>query len=292
MSFRIVTDTSANLPTPLVKSKNIDVIPFSYFSGDKEYVCTDTETFNGAEFYSKMRLGEHFTTSQINPQKYIDFIEPMLNNGDDVLVLCISSGVSGSFNSLQIAVKELSEKYPERSVFAIDTRGASLGEGIPALKAAEYRDIGMPPEQIAREIQAMCKRMYQVFTVDDLMHLKRSGRVNSATAILGTVLHIKPILKGNELGQIVSFDKIRGRKRAFEMLAAKYDELVKHANSQIVGISHADCEEDAKYLEQLIRKNNPPKEILTVCHEPATGSHVGPGSLALFFEGDEDVRSK
>ncbi len=292
MSFRIVTDTSANLPTTLVKSKNIDVIPFSYFSGDKEYVCTDTEAFNGAEFYGKMRLGEKFTTSQINPQKYIDFIEPMLNNGDDVLVLCISSGVSGAFNSLQIAVKELSEKYPERSVFAIDTRGASLGEGIPALKAAEYRDSGMPPEQAAREIQALCKRMYQVFTVDDLMHLKRSGRVNSATAILGTVLNIKPILKGNELGQIVSFDKIRGRKRAFEMLAAKYDELVKNADSQTVGISHADCEEDAKYLEQLIRKNNPPKEILTVCYEPVTGSHVGPGTLALFFEGDDDVRSK
>ena len=133
--------------------------------------------------------------------------------------------------------------------------------------------------------------MFNVFTVDDLMHLKRGGRLSNLSAIVGMVLNIKPLLKGNEEGKIVAFSKIRGRKKSIESLARAYETLAVAPEEQIVGIAQAGCREDAAYLEQLLRRICPPKEILTVEYEPVTGSHVGPGALALFFEGKEDVRS-
>ena len=133
--------------------------------------------------------------------------------------------------------------------------------------------------------------MFNVFTVDDLMHLRRGGRLSNLSAVVGTVLQIKPLLKGNEEGKIVAFSKVRGRKRSIETLAEYYDKLVVEPEKQIVGIAQAACREDAAYLASLLRKNHPPKEILTVEYEPVTGSHVGPGALALFFEAREGVRS-
>ena len=292
MSFAIVTDTSANLPSPLLAEKDVTVVPFSYFYNEQEHTCLDTEAFDGAKYYGAMRTGLKIRTSQINPQRYVDTIRPLLEDGWDVLFIGMSSGISGSYQSARIAAQQLREDFPGRRIYTIDTLGASLGEGIPVLKAVEYREQGLSLDETTQRIMAMRHRMYQVFVVDDLMHLRSTGRISGAVAIVGTVLQIKPLLKGNEQGQIVNFAKVRGRRHAIEALAQKYDALVEHPEDQIVGIAHADNAEDAEYLASLLRKNRPPKEIMTVVYEPVTGSHVGPGTVALFFEGNSEVRGK
>ena len=204
---------------------------------------------------------------------------------------CMSSGISGSCNSAKIAARMMMEAYPDRIVEVIDTRGASLGEGIIALYADRLRRLGRSTAEAIAELYDHVERMFNVFTVDDLMHLRRGGRLSNLSAVVGTVLQIKPLLKGNEEGKIVAFSKVRGRKRSIETLAEYYDKLVVDPEKQIVGIAQAACREDAARLASLLRKNHPPKEILTVEYEPVTGSHVGPGALALFFESREGVRS-
>ena len=290
MSFTILTDTSANLPSSLLKERDICVIPYHYSIGDKQYSCLDTEGFDGKKFYKAMRLGAQITTSAINFQSYIEFFGKYLKQGQDILFISMSSGISSSYSCSEIAKKELQQQYPDRKILLVDTIGASLGEGIFALKAADYRDAGDSIDTVYRRLQNEKKSMYQVFTVDDLMYLKRTGRLTGSAAIIGNMLQVKPILKGNEHGEIVNFSKVIGRKKAIDMLAQRYDMLVQHPEDQIVGIAHADCEEDAAYLSELLNKKKPPKEILTVVYEPVTGSHVGPGTLALFFMGDEKVR--
>ena len=293
MCYAIVTDTSANLPTPVLAAHGIPAIPFHYtINGTAEQACLDTEAFDGSFYYNAMRGGVGVTTSQINPQAYIDCFEPLLAAGQDILFVGMSSGISRSFHSAQMAMAQLREQYPERQFRLVDTLGASLGEGILVLKAIEYRDSGMDLSEAAKRLLALRHRMCQIFMVDDLMFLKKTGRVSGAVALVGTMLQIKPLLKGNERGEIVTYAKARGRRKAIEALARRYDEQVVDAGSQIVGIAHADCEKDAAFLADLLRRNHPPKEILTVMYEPVTGAHVGPGTLALFFLADENVRSK
>ncbi len=292
MSYAIVTDTSANLPTPLTREKDIRVIPFSYYIDGEEFSCLDTEAFDGAEYYGKLRGRARISTSQINPQRYEDYMEPLLCEGLDVLYIGMSSGISGSYQSSVIAAEQLKERYPEREIRTVDTMGASLGEGLVALQCAEWRSEGMTLDAVEFAARQMCRRMYQVFMVDDLIHLKQTGRLSNAASIVGTVLQIKPLLKGNERGQIVAIGKERGRRKAIRALADHYRELVRAPGQQIVGIAHADCPEDAEFLSGLLREAARPKSVLNVLYEPVTGSHVGAGTLALFFLGDEDVRSR
>ena len=284
-TFDIITDSTANLTQNQIKENGIREIPFPYFSEGQERPFCALEEFDDVKYYSDIKNGLKITTSQINPQKYIDFFRPSLEEGSDILFIGLSSGISGSFTSL-------AEEFPERKIELIDSLGASLGEGLLALQAAKYRADGVQLTETAEKIIAMRERMYQVFTVDDLMHLKRTGRLSNAGAIIGTVLGIKPLLKGNPEGKIVAFEKIRGRTRTITAMAEKYLSLVKNAETQTVGIAHANCREDAEQLAKLIREKLPPKEILIVKYEPVTGSHVGPGALALFFEGDSGVRTK
>ena len=292
MSFTIVTDTSANLPTEYVKEHDITVVPFSYYINGKESTCIDSSVFDGVQFYNSMRNGADVTTSQITPQTYMDFLKPLLDDGKDILYIGMSSGISGSFGCAVVAAAELRRKYKDRTIRLIDTLAASLGEGLLVLKAVESREQGMSLDDTADMLKNYRKRVCQVFTVEDLKYLKKSGRLSNVAAVIGTVLNIKPLLKGNEEGKIVAYSKIRGKKRAVEALAKRYDELAVQADTQTVCIAHADCPEDAEYLKELLCKNKPPKDVLTVCYEPVTGSHVGPGTLALFFEADEHVRSK
>ena len=292
MSFTILTDTSANLPTSLLTKKGVAVIPFSYLIGEKVYSCVDTEGFDGTKFYKAMRMGAQISTSQINIFNYIEFFEPYLKNGEDILMINMSSGISGSYNCAVTAANELKERYPERDIRLVDAIGASLGEGLFVLRALELRDSGYSLEDTFNTIEREKRRMYQVFTVDDLMYLKKTGRVKGSAAIIGNMLQIKPLLKGNEQGEIVAFNKVIGRKRALDSLAQQYNRLVKDPDRQTVGIAHADCEDDALYLIEQLNKRKPPKDIMTVMYEPVTGSHVGPGTLALFFMGDDDVRER
>lgn len=291
MGFVVVTDTSSNLPTALIRENDIQELALSYYYEGEEHQCLDTEAFDGDAYYERIKQGLRVTTSQITPQSYLDFFEPWLKEGRDIVYVAMSSGVSGSCHSAQIAAEELLESYPGRRIEIIDTRGAALGEGLIALQAAKMRDEGVNTALAAARLKIACERMFNVFTVDDLMHLKRGGRLSNVSAMIGTVLHIKPILKGNEEGKIVAFAKVRGRKQSIKTLAQMYDKLAVEPEKQLVGIVEAGCKAEAAELAAMLRANRPPREILTVEYEPVTGSYVGPGALALFFEGEEGVRS-
>ena len=292
MSYVIFTDTSANLPTPMTREKDLRVIPFSYYIEGKEQVCLDTEVFDGGAFYAMMPDRVKIQTSQISPDAYRSCLEEPLQEGRDVLYIGMSSGISGSLSCAMVAARQLKEEYPEQQIRVVDTLGASLGEGLAVLKAVEYRDAGLALEDAVPRLEDFCERMYQTFIVDDLYTLKLYGRLSNAATIVGTMLQIKPLLKGNEKGQIVANGKQAGRRRAIRELARRYRELVRDASEQTVGIAHADCKEDADYLASLLREIAEPKEILTVMYEPVTGSHVGSGTLALFFQGENGVRSR
>ena len=291
MSYTVYTDTSANLPTRTVREKEIRVIPFTYSIEGMEQTCLDTGTFDGAAFYEMMRRRVKIQTSQIPPDTYASYWEEALKEGKDVLYVGMSSGISGSMSSAMTAASQLAETYPEREIRVVDTLGASLGEGLVVLKAAVLRDEGVPLVQAVRQLQEMSERMYQTFTVDDLFTLRLYGRLSNAATVVGSMLKIKPLLKGNEKGQIVANGKEVGRRRAIRELARRYKELVHDAAHQVIGIAHADCAEDAAFLAELLRKAAKPAEILTVMYEPVTGSHVGSGTLALFFQGEKGVRS-
>lgn len=295
MSYKIVSDTSCNLPMSILNKYGITLVPFSYYpkdNSDNIMQCIDIEGFDGKAYYNDILAGNLYNTSQVAPQTYFDHISKYASEGYDVLYIGMSSGISGSYNSSNIAKNMLDEEFPERKFLMLDTKAASLGEGIAVLKAAEFRDNGMSIEECYEAVSNLCKSIYQIFTVDSLRHLQRTGRLSNAALIVGTVLNIKPILKGNEMGQIINIDKARGTRKAIKAMADKYNEIVKNPESQIVGIAHADNEEDVEYLISLLNEKNPPKEILSVCYEPVTGTHVGPGTVALFFMGDEDARSK
>ncbi len=291
MQFDVLTDTSGNLPSERAAAAGLRIIPFTYTIDGQDYTCTDTAAFDGDSFYEQIRQGLSVTTTQISPQLYADFFRPSLEAGHDIIFVCMSSGISGSCNSARIAADMLRESFPDRKLEIIDTRGASLGEGLIALEAARLRDEGMDTKRAAAKLQDLTERMFNVFTVDDLMHLRRGGRLSNLSAIVGTVLQIKPLLKGNQEGKIVAFAKVRGRKKSIQALANLYDALSVDPAMQTVGIAQAGCREDAEYLERLLRQTRPPREVLTVEYEPVTGAHVGPGALALFFVASAGVRA-
>lgn len=290
MSYVVVTDSAANLTQKQLKENGILEIPFSYFFGETEYHCEDVETFDDVSYYEAIENGERITTSQINPQMYIERFSPILEKKQDILFVGISSQVSGSFASAQIAREQLLEEFPDRKIELIDSLGAGLGEGLMALKAAKCCSNGMELEETAERIRAYRKKVYQVFVVDSLMHLKRTGRLSNASALVGTMLGVKPLLKGNAEGKIEAFEKVRGRKKSIKRLAEKYFELARNPEHQTIAIAYAGCKEEAEYLMALIREKMPPKEIIFSKYEPMTASHLGPGAIALFFEGDDDVR--
>ena len=192
MSFVVMTDTSGNLPPQYIFDYSLQVIPFSYFIDGKEYNSVRNPDFNAEEYYARIKKGMKVTTSQIPPQQYADFFEPALREGKDVIFICMSSGISGSCNSAKIAARMMMEAYPDRIVEVIDTRGASLGEGIIALYADRLRRLGRSTADAIAELYDHVERMFNVFTVDDLMHLRRGGRLSNLSAVVGTVLQIKP----------------------------------------------------------------------------------------------------
>lgn len=290
MSFTIFTDTSGNIDTALARRFDIKVIPFSYYVGDTEYTCINTADFDPVSYYNSLLEGLRVTTSQINPQRYIDYMEPVLKEGNDILFIGMSSGVSGSYASAEIAAAQLKEEYPDRNILLVDSLGASLGEGLLALKAHDLKEEGMSIEDTQAAILSLRENMCQVFTVDDLSYLQRGGRISNATAIAGNLLNLKPLLKGNEHGKIVSTGKVRGRKKIIDTLANKYKEFTVDQSNKRVGISHGNCYDDALKLKELITAINPPMEVVIVDHEPVTGSYLGPGALALYFEAVDGVR--
>lgn len=277
---RIMTDNAANLPPELLEQYNIRELCLTYTVDGR--LIDGSAPFDGHDFYEAMRRGAEVKTSMISPAAARDAIEPALAAGDDVLFLGISGGVSGTCWGVGLIAQELTAEYPGRRVQVLDTRGASLGEGLVVLEAAQMAQQGADMDTIIARAETLCGKMRQHFMVDDLKFLRKGGRLSGAAALAGTLLQIKPILQGDENGKIVVRTKERGRKKAMDTLVALYNELVEDKSAP-VGLSHAAAPAEALHLTTLLRQSGCTGPILTVCHEPVTGAHVGPGMLAMYF---------
>lgn len=281
-NIKLATDTSANLPQDIIDKYSIAVIPFTY-TVNGEHI-DQNGNFDGVAFYNAMREGTDVRTSMINPDAYREFFEKLLHTCDGIIYISMSGGISGSANAAMIAAAELRGDYPDKKIAVIDSLGASLGEGLQVIGAAELLLRGHDMDTVVTEIGSHLQNVCQYFTVDDLHYLHKGGRLSGGSAVIGSLLKIKPILTGNAEGKIVSCDKVRGRKAAIDALAEKYDLLAFDKRSPI-GIAHADDSAAADQLRQKLVEKGFDGECLTVCYEPVTGSHVGPGTLALFFRG-------
>lgn len=281
---QLFTDTSANLPVEIIDEYGIEVVPFSYTIDGVEYI--PEREFDGKAFYAAMRAGSEVKTSMVNAGTFIERFKTALDAGKDVLYIGMSGGISGTANAALMAKQELDEEYPDRKIVVIDTLAASLGEGLFVIKAAEQLKDGVALDKIEENIRAQVPSMCQSFTVDDLKYLKNTGRVSGAAAIIGNVLSIHPILIGDYEGKIVVKAKVRGMKRTLDALAERYAELAL-SKTETIGIAHADNEEGKAYLVQRLRDKGLTGKCLSVCYEPVTGSHVGPGTVALFFFGTD-----
>jgi len=275
-----MTDNAANLPPELREQYNIRELRLTYTVDGR--LIDGSAPFDGHDFYEAMRRGAEVKTSMISPAAARDAIEPALAAGDDVLFLGISGGVSGTCWGVGLIAQELTAEYPGRRVQVLDTRGASLGEGLVVLEAAQMAQQGADMDTIIARAETLCGKMRQHFMVDDLKFLRKGGRLSGAAALAGTLLQIKPILQGDENGKIVVRTKERGRKKAMDTLVALYNELVEDKSAP-VGLSHAAAPAEALHLTTLLRQSGCTGPILTVCHEPVTGAHVGPGMLAMYF---------
>ena len=287
MPFVVFTDGCSNLPGDLLKQFDVRVLPCSYvLDGVPGTYDGNIEAFDSHEFYDKLRNGSSLKTSLLNTHLFLTHLRPELEAGKDVIYIGMSSGISGTIQAAKIAAEELTEDFPERTVRVVDSLGAALGPGLLACRAAELRAEGKTAAEAADLLDAEVMQLLQFFTVDDLNFLKRTGRVSGATAAIGTVLNIKPLLWGDPTGHIVALKKCRGRKKAIDEIVELYRTRAVHPEHQRVGITHGDCPEEAELLAKRICEICQPKELVICPHEPFTGAHVGPGMLALFFFGD------
>ena len=286
MSFVVFADGSANLPAS--KLEGITLLPCNYtVEGVSHEYLGDIDRFDAHGYYDQLRNGCTITTSLLNTHLFLTHFRAALEQGLDVIYIAMSSGISGTYQAAILAKEELEEEFPDRFIHIVDSRGCGFGSGLLAIRAAELSRMDIPVREAADLLDADVPHMCQYFTVDDLNFLKRSGRVSGATAMIGTVLNIKPILYGTADGHIVSCAKVRGRKKAIDALVELYAKKQEDAENRIVAISHGDCLEEAQCLAQRIREVAAPKELILVPHEPFSGAHVGPGMLAVFFYGKE-----
>ncbi|MBR4016402.1 MAG: DegV family protein [Oscillospiraceae bacterium] len=284
MAYRIVTDTCCDFPANMYEELNLSVVALSVnYKGQSVNQYTEQWL---REMFDGLRSGEEATTSAANPQDWQDVIEPILQNGEDALILTFSSGLSTTYQSAVIAAGDLMEQYPDRKVHVVDTLCASLGQGLFVYYACQKRDAGLSLEELTQWCEDHKQNLCHWFTVDDLMYLKRGGRISAATALVGTMLQIKPVLHADENGKLVNMSKARGRKASIQALAKKMEELGLPGENETVFICHGDCLEDAQYLESLVKEKYGVKNVLIYYVGAVIGSHSGPGTLALFFLGE------
>lgn len=283
MSYRIVTDSCCDFPETMYDQLDLSMIPLTLHYQGKDY--TDLSEKFLKKLYKGLREGEVASTAAANPDGWSGIIEPVLAGGEDALVLAFSSGLSTTYQSAVIAANELMEKYPERKVNVVDTLCASLGQGLLVWYACKKRDAGMSLLDLTEWVESHKLNLCHWFTVDDLMYLKRGGRVSAATALLGTMLQIKPVLHVDDEGHLINVSKARGRKASIDALAAKMGQTGLPGENDTVFICHGDCQEDAEYLAQQVKEKYGVKEVLIYYTGAVIGSHSGPGTLALFYLG-------
>ncbi len=287
MSYTIFTDGCSNLPGELIKRFDICMLPCNYvMDGEPGVYKGDIDAFDTHAYYDKLRNGSVMKTSLLNVSLFLTHFSPELEAGRDVIYVGMSSGISGTIQAANLAKEQLSIDFPERTIRIIDSLGAGMGTGLLTCRAADLRSDGKSAAEAADILDQEVMKLLQFFTVDDLNFLKRTGRVSGATAAIGTVLNIKPLLWGDQTGHIVAHSKCRGRQKSIDAIVEQYRTRAADAQNQRVAISHGDCLEEAQVLAKRICEICEPKELIIVPHEPFTGAHVGPGMLALFFFGE------
>lgn len=283
MSFVLVTDSSANLPEDLIKKFDIKIISLSFFVDNEEYLSyKEDETTDISKFYKMMRSGKVIKTSLINEDTFIKNFEKYLREGHDILYIGMTSGISGTYNASVLASDSLKEMYPDRRIVTIDSLSVSLGLGLLVYYAALLKEKGKSIDEIKEWIEENKLKMRHQFTVEDLMFLKRGGRIPTTVAIIGSVLNIKPLLKVDKTGILVNIGKARGRKNSLDKIFETL-ECAEDIENQYIGITHGDCIDDVNYLVNKIKEKYKPKDIIINYVDPVIGAHSGPGTMALFF---------
>ncbi|PWM38221.1 MAG: fatty acid-binding protein DegV [Clostridiales bacterium] len=284
MAFIIITESTCDLSRSYIEAHpDLAVIPLTYYIDGREY-RDDGKGLSSKEFYDILRKGKTATTGQVGIHAFCQEAVPLLEQGFDLLYLGMSSGMSGSFQSGFCALQELRQQFPARAMEAVDSKAASLGLGLLVHLCLAQKAAGRSFSEVCAFARKSAEELCEWFTVDDLMFLKRGGRISAATALVGAALGIKPILHVDSEGRLVAVGKVRGRELAIRTLAGKIAALTAQ---DVIAVSHGDCPEDAEKLVRLIRERLQFQgEILLGPVGPVVGAHGGPGSLALFFKGD------
>ena len=284
--FKIITDTTADLPESYIQENGLGIMVLPYIVDDVSY--GGEQKMEVREFYDRMRNGMMPTTSQVNPETAKAYLNSFLEESSQLLVLSFSSGLSGTCGNVNLAAREIMEERPDCRIVVVDTLCASLGEGLLVHKAVQLKKQGKSLEETAQWVEAHKENLVHVFTVDDLFHLHRGGRVSKATAIVGTLAGIKPLLHVDEEGHLTAVGKVRGRKKSLQALVDMMEKQVGSWRDQndCIFISHGDCVEDADYVRQLVQERFGVKDFLINEIGPTIGAHSGPGTVALFFMGD------
>ena len=288
MSFALFTDACSNLPGKLLARYQIHVLPCSYtVDGVQTVYNGEIDAFDAHAHYELLRAGKHVQTSLLNTQLFLDSFRPALEAGQDILYVGMSSGISGTYQASTLAAGALRGEFPDRQIRTVDSLGAGFGPGLLTLRAAAAREAGKDAGAAADELEQARLNLCEYFTVDDLMFLRRSGRLNAASAVVGTMLGIKPVLHVDDQGRLINVTKARGRKGSLDALVDRMAQSAINPEKQTVYISHGDCEEDAQYVAQQCRERLHVKDVLIHYIDPVIGAHSGPGTVALFFFGEQ-----
>ena len=286
--FAILTDSSADLPAGLAQQIDVQVLPLAFImDGHTYYNYPDNREMDPHVFYDRLRAGELATTNAVNVAQYTEALEPLLQAGKDVLILAFSSALSTTYNSSRLAVEELGFKYPNRKIYTVDTLCASLGQGLLVWYAARERDRGHTIDEVREWVEERKLNLCHQFTVDDLHFLKRGGRISAATAMVGSMLHIKPVLHVDRGGSLVNIAKARGRQASLKALVDRMEETAIDSGSLTVFISHGDCLEDAQTVADMVKKRFRVQDVVINYVGPVIGAHSGPGTVALFYMGTD-----
>ena len=287
-NYVIVTESTTDLTQDLVNELGIKIIPMVFGFENESYLnYPDNREMDIHKFYERVKAGERSTTALINSKTFEEYFEPILKSGDDILYIGFSSGLSGTYNSSLIAAEELKQKYPDSKIVCIDTLAASMGEGLLVYHAVKLKQQGKDIEQVSQWLMDNRLKLNHWFTVDDLNHLRRGGRISAMTATIGSALNVKPILHVDNEGHLIPVHNVRGRKKSINALLEHMEELSINPQEQTIFISHANCLEDAENLANLVRKKLKIKKIILNFIGPVIGSHTGQGTIALFFIGKE-----
>lgn len=288
MSFKIVTDSAANLSTEQIKQYDVDVISLKYYINDVEYEgYTKGKEIDYVDMYTRLRAKEKITTSLASREDCDKVMLPLLDEGNDILVLAFSSGLSGTCQNIKLAAEDYKEIYPDRKIIVVDTLAAALGQGLLVHYAVEHKNNGDTIEQVAEWVENNKLSLCHIFTIDDLFFLKRGGRLSGAGAVVGTMLGIKPLLHMADDGKLYVTGKARGRAATIEHLANSVGEKGIDVANQEIFIVHGDCEADAIKLGNMVKERYNVKNVVYNMLNPVIAAHSGPGTLAIFFIGKE-----